>query len=153
MVLLMTALLRWLGCDLFIHGLGGGASGDEAGGGYDKVAERWFAHWLGNEAALAPSVVATATVLLPLGESGPLLTESDLLDVQHKAHRGRHHPRILGDAGVQAEKDRLVGVIAASTDRGAPPAVPRSADAAGSVPHGARVRADLSARGGGRSQG
>ncbi|MBX9639087.1 MAG: hypothetical protein K2X97_04985, partial [Mycobacteriaceae bacterium] len=86
--LLMTALLRWLGCDLFIHGLGGGASGQE--GGYDKVAERWFTHWLGVE--LAPSVVATATVLLPpVPGAGPLVTPGDLIAAQAGAHRARHH--------------------------------------------------------------
>jgi hypothetical protein len=61
--ILMSALLRWLGCDLFIHGLGGGATGEE--GGYDKVGEVWMQLWLGVD--LAPSVTATATVLLPMG--------------------------------------------------------------------------------------
>ncbi|MFM1831971.1 MAG: hypothetical protein RLZZ461_287 [Planctomycetota bacterium] len=58
--LLATALARLGGCDLFVHGLGGGV--------YDLVMEDWLARWLGDEiaASLAPAIVATATLRLPL---------------------------------------------------------------------------------------
>lgn len=108
--LMMTALLRWLGCDLFIHGQGGGATGKE--GGYDKVTERWFKLWLNVD--LAPSVVATATILLPFNDSVKLLTEEDLRGAYRSRHEARHAPRTLNDATAQQEKDRLVAAIAAS---------------------------------------
>jgi hypothetical protein len=57
--LLMTGLLRVVCCDLFVHGVGGAA--------YDTSMERWFAEWLG--ASVAPSAMATATLLLPFPES------------------------------------------------------------------------------------
>lgn len=106
---LMTALLRWLGCDLFIHGTGGGATGEE--GGYDKVAEVWMRSWLGVE--LAPSVVATATALLPMGGS-PALTEGDLYAAHRRVEDARHAPRTLGDAQAQRDKDALVARITAT---------------------------------------
>ncbi len=109
---LMTALLRWLGCDLFIHGTGGGATGED--GGYDKVAELWMRYWLGVE--LAPSVVATATALLPMG-AAPTLTESDLVAAHRRIENARHAPRTLGDANAQGQKDALVAKIAATADR------------------------------------
>jgi hypothetical protein len=58
--LLATALARLAGCDLFVHGLGGGV--------YDLVMEDWLARWLGDEiaASLAPVIVASATLRLPL---------------------------------------------------------------------------------------
>lgn len=110
--ILMSALLRWLGCDLFIHGLGGGATGEE--GGYDKVGEIWMRLWLGLD--LAPSVTATATVLLPMGAERSL-TDGDLRAARRRIEDARHAPRTLGDAQGQAEKDALVARIAATTDR------------------------------------
>jgi len=107
----MTALLRWLGCDLFIHGTGGGATGEE--GGYDKVAEIWMRLWLGVD--LAPSVVATATVLLPMGPAW-IAAEHDLYAAHRRVENARHTPRSLGDAQAQLEKDSLVARIAATTD-------------------------------------
>ncbi|MDP1660958.1 MAG: hypothetical protein Q8L55_03500 [Phycisphaerales bacterium] len=109
---LMTALLRWPGCDLFIHGTGGGATGEA--GGYDKVAEHWMRNWLGAE--LAPSVVATATALLPMG-AAPTLAEPDLVAAHRRLENARHAPRTLGDAAAQRHKDALVAQIAATADR------------------------------------
>ena len=109
---LMTALLRWLGCDLFIHGTGGGASGEA--GGYDKVAEHWMRLWLGVD--LAPSVVATATALLPMGNA-PVISERDVYDAHRRIENARHAPRTLGDAHAQKAKDELVAAIASTTDR------------------------------------
>jgi hypothetical protein len=120
--LLMTALLRHLACDLFIHGTGGGASATSAadtGAGYDRAAERWFQLWLGEK--LAPSVVATADVLLPLptgdtGEPiGPTVQPQDVLDARALAHRARHHPGLLGDHDAQQARDALVEQIRALT--------------------------------------
>ncbi|HYD00454.1 MAG TPA: hypothetical protein VEB22_04440 [Phycisphaerales bacterium] len=110
--LLMSALLRWLGCDLFIHGTGGGATGEE--GGYDKVAEAWFREWLGVE--LAPSVVATATLLLPMG-AAPTVDEADLRSAHRRVEQARHAPGTLGDDAAQRQKDDLVSRIAGSSDR------------------------------------
>lgn len=58
--LLATALARLGGCDLFVHGLGGGR--------YDRAMEAWIEAWLGpaTAAALAPATVATATLRLPI---------------------------------------------------------------------------------------
>ena len=58
--LLATALARLGPCDLFIHGTGGGL--------YDRVMESWLERWLGVELkdSLAPAVVATATLRLPI---------------------------------------------------------------------------------------
>jgi hypothetical protein len=109
---LMTALFRWLGCDLFIHGTGGGATGEE--GGYDKVAEHWMRLWLGVE--LSPSVVATATAYLPMGAAS-VATEADLAAAHRRVHDARHAPRTLSDPEAQREKDALVAQIAATTDR------------------------------------
>jgi hypothetical protein len=109
--ILLTALLRWLGCDLFIHGVGGGATGDDHG--YDKVGERWFLLWLG--ADLARSVVATSTVHLPMGAAPPTASELDVYAAHRRIEDARHAPRTLGDAAAQREKDSLVAQIAAAT--------------------------------------
>jgi hypothetical protein len=58
--LLLTALLRMVVCDLFVHGTGGAA--------YDAVTERWLERWLG--ARPAHAVAVTATLHLPLGADG-----------------------------------------------------------------------------------
>ena len=123
--LLLTGMLRWAGCDLFIHGLGGGATVDaptspgepldDAGadaktlGGYDRAAEAWFADWLG--ATLCPSVVVTATVRLELGP-GEVATPRQAAQARWRAQRGRHDPSVLGDAAAAAQKARLVRAIA-----------------------------------------
>jgi len=111
--IMMTALLRWLGCELFIHGTGGGASAAE--GGYDRAAELWMRSWLG--VRIAPSVVATGTLLLPLGHT-PVASERDVLAAQHAAHGVRHAPGLLGDSAAQAAKDALVAQMRATSDRG-----------------------------------
>lgn len=52
--LLLTAVMRSLHCDLFIHGLGGGI--------YDAITEAWWKTWRGE--TLAPAVVVSASVML-----------------------------------------------------------------------------------------
>lgn len=107
--LLFTGLLRALGCDLFIHGTGGGA--------YDLVTEMWMREWLGR--SLAPVGVVTATLTLDLGV--PEVTRSDLREARWRAHHARHNPGRLGGAAAlrdaDAEKRALVDAIAHATDR------------------------------------
>lgn len=76
--LMMTAFLRSLCCDLFIHGKGGGL--------YDRVTEAWWRDWAGEE--LAPMSVVSADVRLPLTKVGvPVAEPSEL----HRAVWHRHH--------------------------------------------------------------
>lgn len=126
--LLMTAMFRWLGCDLFIHGLGGGATGSGGSGsdpavegdspatirGYDRIAEAWFKNWLG--VSLAPSVVTSATLLLNLGATS-VLSQADVSQQQQAAHRIQHHPHLAGDHAAQARKQQFIEQIQAATDR------------------------------------
>lgn len=108
--LLQTGLLRWMACDLFIHGLGGGATAPAAAeqdnqsehadaGGYDQIAERWFAAWLGVK--ICPSVVVTATAYLHPAPSAhspaaALPTEQAVRAAFARAHQARHQPALLG---------------------------------------------------------
>lgn len=80
--LVMTALLRWRGCDLFIHGLGGGI--------YDPVMEDWLGAWLGVR-DLAPAVVASATRLMALADQPPPTPEA-VARARWEAHHARHNP-------------------------------------------------------------
>ena len=68
---LMTAFARLALCDLFVHGTGARR--------YERVTEDWIRRWLGVE--LAPMVVATATLKLPLDRfvsATPLATIGEL---------------------------------------------------------------------------
>lgn len=114
--LLMTGLLRWAGCDLFIHGTGGGGGvggtgGERAGAhhGYDRITERWLSSWLGGDVRLAPSVVATATLRLRIENAGP--SPAELRRAQWLAHRARHEPRLLDDPTADAAKQGMVAEI------------------------------------------
>lgn len=120
--LFMTALLRAFACDLFIHGTGGGV--------YDKVMERWLQLWpaVGMFADspfiaqnLAPAVVATATVRLPLLDA-PVPTAAEVARARWLAHAARHNPAVLNDADAAAAKH-----LALATMRGANPAARLSA--------------------------
>ncbi len=103
--LMMTGLVRMAGCDLFIHGLGGGV--------YDRVTDAWLARWIG-ERSPAPSVVVSAT-LRPGGEVD--LTDVDEADaLAWRAHAARHNPALLGDEQAAHEKARLLDEL-----RSAPP--------------------------------
>lgn len=110
--LLMTGLLRCAGCDLFIHGTGGGGGGERGGhAGYDRITEQWLESWMGHAMTLAPSVVATATLRLRIDNSGPGAEE--LRRAQWLAHRAMHEPGVLGDAAADASKRALVDRIRA----------------------------------------
>lgn len=99
--LLMTGMLRLAGCDLFIHGTGGGV--------YDQVTEKWLTSWLGDEAVLSPAVVVSATRLLDLGVE-PVAREQVQRAVG-AAHRAWHDPSMVGDTGASARKQELVRAI------------------------------------------
>ena len=105
--LLLTGLLRGAGCEVFIHGGGGGATG--VPGGYDKVTERWMQAWLGW--TLAPSVVVSATMRLARG-GGVVVTPRDVARAVARARRARFSPGLLGQVGAEEEKQRLLGVLA-----------------------------------------
>ena len=96
--LTMTALLRAAGCEMFIHGLGGGV--------YDAITEEWMREWLGVE--LAPSAVVTATCFArPVG--APVAPESRGADAAvWRAQRARHDPAVVGDEAAAREKAVLL---------------------------------------------
>lgn len=106
--LLMTALLRMAGCELFIHGVGGAL--------YDRVTEDWIKGWLGED--LAPATLTTATLRLPLASTAP--SERDIERAFWLAHRARHDPSILGLDELARRKrsdvDRIESMRAAGED-------------------------------------
>jgi hypothetical protein len=120
--LLMTGLLRLAGCDLFIHGTGGGGGPDGDREGYDRITEEWLASWLGLDAgALAPVTVVTATRRLRLAPEPPP-SAAEIARAVWRAHHARHEPAMLSDEQRAARKRMLVAQIAArgqSRDRSA----------------------------------
>lgn len=123
--LLMTGLMRLAGCDLFIHGIGGGGLNENTG--YDHVTAQWFNVWLGADmqqwgGSLAPAVTASATLRLALpGPDAP--SQEDIARAQWRAHAARHQPSILGDAAGQQQRDALLAQIRTARARGEQPAV------------------------------
>lgn len=117
--LLMTALLRLGACNLFIHGLGGER--------YERVNDRWIDAWLqaaigGASTPPAPVSIATATRFIPeLAEGSPPPTAEQITKLQWTAHHARHAPGILGDAGQEAERERLVQRIRTARREGRSP--------------------------------
>jgi hypothetical protein len=109
---LMTAIARAVLADCFVHGTGGGR--------YERVTERWMREWLGVE--LAPMVVATATVRLPLeallppapdaAMDGAVLSAADL-------HRMRFDPDGQHDGAPSPTKAALLAAIHAAPPRSA----------------------------------
>ncbi len=115
--LVLTALLRLAGCELFIHGLGGGV--------YDRVTDRWL-ELLANEAATrplvagappAPTCVVSATKYLPL--DGPdVPSPGAIAHASWLAHRAKHDPLVLGDRVAAAQRSLLLrGVTGAPSKR------------------------------------
>ena len=78
--LLMTAIVRLAGCDLFIHGTGGAA--------YDRITERWIQTWLAQD--LAPIGVASATRTLDVSEAA--LPTEDEIALMKSTPRSRKAP-------------------------------------------------------------
>lgn len=91
--LLMTAILRWVGCDQFIHGLGGGR--------YDKVMEQWFSTWR-DMRHLAYAFVVSATRLMELVDEPPPTPEAVARAVW-AAHHGEHNPTTAEDVSRKRE--------------------------------------------------
>lgn len=110
--LLLTALLRLCGCELFIHGAGGGASAADTG--YDRVTETWISEWLGEP--LAPAVLVSATVTLALdGLEG--VTAEQVEAARQLARKARHDPALVGDSTTAARKRELLARISTTRDK------------------------------------
>ncbi len=77
--LLLTAMMRSVGCDLFVHGKGGGV--------YDLLTEQWWRNWRGRE--LAPMAVASADLYLSF--DAPLATASDVARAIWRCHHLPHN--------------------------------------------------------------
>ena len=107
--LLLTGFLRLYACDLFIHGAGGAV--------YDRITERWLGDWLGRP--LAPTTMATATLMLPLLAEAPTLEAIDR--AAWTAHHARHDPALIGDHSAAQRKATLVELIRSTRQRGADP--------------------------------
>jgi len=108
--LLMTAIVRLAGCELFVHGTGGGA--------YDQITQRWIERWLGER--LAPTAVVSATVRLPLID-GPTPTPQLLADARALAHNAQHNPAIIGDTANAKRKAELLAQIERDKAQGRSP--------------------------------
>lgn len=103
--LIMTAIMRSVLCDLFIHGTGGYE--------YDKITERWMKQWFGVE--LAPHAAVSATVTLQLDQ------EKSIEDPDHAvwlAHHARHNPGMLGDHAAADQKAAILSQMAESKSNG-----------------------------------
>lgn len=115
--LLLTGLLRLAACELFIHGLGGGA--------YDPAADDWFRAWpaptraAGTETP-APSAVVSATLLLPIAREAEHLP--DHAAAAWKAHAARHQPGLVGDDARGRRREELLHAIRTARAQGADPA-------------------------------
>lgn len=120
--LLMTALLRLAGCELFVHGAGGFV--------YDRAMEQWHRAWLGpalqpisgGGAALAPMVLASATLRLPLRADG-VPEPGAIRAAVWRAHHARHDPAdaSIADAATAERKRELVAMIKDRKSRGESP--------------------------------
>lgn len=108
--LLMTGMLRMAGCELFIHGRGGGI--------YDRITDAWLGAWLGT--TLAPTVVVSADLTLPLGNSG--VAAKEVARAKWKVHRALHDPAIVGDREAAAAKQAWLARIAQASAQGNSPA-------------------------------
>ncbi|MFA9477712.1 hypothetical protein ACERK3_05320 [Phycisphaerales bacterium AB-hyl4] len=97
--LLLTAVMRSIGCDVFIHGKGGGV--------YDLAMERWWESWQGGP--LAPRAVVSADVYLPFDDV-PVAGQDELAKAVWFRHYVPHNvDRVLGVDGptVRAKRDLL----------------------------------------------
>lgn len=100
--LTMTALMRAAGCELFIHGLGGGV--------YDRITEHWMRSW--KNVTLAPMAVVSAT-RYPWPHDAPrIVTSAEAIAALTAAHRAWHHPAELGDHNSESWRDDIVKRIA-----------------------------------------
>jgi hypothetical protein len=113
--LLLTAMLRSAGCELFIHGVGGGA--------YDRVTDRWLALLREGSTtralvgdAPAPTCIVSATRHLRF-PGGALATPQEIAHAAWLTHRARFDPLILADRAAAAEKAHLLHTVATAPTR------------------------------------
>ncbi len=98
--LFMTALIRLVMCDLFIHGTGGA--------NYDRAMERWIRDWLSVQ--VNPIAVVTATLRLSLMDRASM----PAADVETARHAYRHawHDPVSGDGSAPSvTKQSLLDAI------------------------------------------
>lgn len=111
--LLMTGMMRLAGCDLFIHGLGGGGSGGSGAGtdegGYDAITAQWLRDWL--HAEIGPLAVATATLRLRMASDGSEITPQQVAHAQWLAHAAEHRPVLLNDAEGERSREETVATL------------------------------------------
>lgn len=108
--LMTTLLMRQFGCELFIHGLGGGV--------YDQVLASWIeiscergdalSHVL---TGMSPAVVVSATLRLPLASDADSAVLFAATQAATAAHRAAHNPLLIGDAVAAREKSELAEAI------------------------------------------
>jgi hypothetical protein len=108
--LAMTAILRLVGCDLFVHGLGGGA--------YDTVTDAWLRAWLprcGPTFATlqpAPTSVVSATRYVAMPTAMPIVSPEEIARAHWRAHRAGHDPGLIEPGSLRAGRQReLVAAI------------------------------------------
>jgi hypothetical protein len=97
--LLMTAFMRLMVCDLFIHGRGGWE--------YDRAAEWWMRRWMGIE--LSPMAMATADLRLPLWREGDAPMRA--ADAIVAFRRAWHDPWVVDGRGASRAKAKMVATI------------------------------------------
>ncbi|MFP4222723.1 MAG: hypothetical protein ACLFVN_01475 [Phycisphaeraceae bacterium] len=105
--LLLSAAMRRFGCELFIHGKGGGI--------YDRATETWWASWQGSE--LAPGVVVSADLHLDCG--APVADRAQRERAVWHARYVRYNvDRLLGlDSPRARQKRRLIEQMDQHGDR------------------------------------
>jgi len=103
--LMMTAMLRMAGCELFIHGLGGGV--------YDIVTELWMKSWLGIQ--LAPMTVVSATRYARPEGAPAIVSREEAIEALRRSHRAHHHPSELGEVDAEKWRTDIVARIARAT--------------------------------------
>ncbi len=105
--LLMTGMLRWAGCELFVHGTGG--AGEDGASGYDAITTEWLREWLGVE--IAPTAMVTATVRLEISSTEPMITPEQIALARWTAHAARHRPALLKDAEGERVREGAVATL------------------------------------------
>lgn len=112
--LLATGMLRTAGCELFIHGLGGGH--------YAPVEAEWLQAWVSELITdnLAPATVVSATVLPTDDDIAAALTPHP--NPIWLAHHARHDPAALGDSDAADRKRELLAQIDQTRAHGDDPA-------------------------------
>lgn len=125
--LLMTAIMRLAGCEMFVHGTGGAL--------YDRATEAWVRTWFdgpsgglktitseyGGFESLAPITMVTANLLLPLADEN-IPSESQIASGVWRAHHAKHDPMMLGDRAGAEAKEKILEAIRGRKRQGESPA-------------------------------